>query len=463
MINSGTARLVIDIGKTNVKIHALNEFDNHIISFNKKNKVVKDVLYDRVDVDGIWAWILKTIHTCASDFKISALVVTAHGATAALVNHSSSDNGLVLPIMDYEWSGLDSINSEYEKNRPAFNETFSPNLPTGLNLGRQLFWQQKYFSEEFNKSEALLMYPQYWSWLLTGKLTSEISSIGCHTDLWEPITKKFSNLVNSQNWNNLFPPFTKAWDVLGTVSDEIADITGLDKSCEVFTGVHDSNASYLRFMLSRQDDDFCIVSTGTWVVCMSSQESLECLDSSKDMLANINVEGRPVPCIRFMGGREYEEICRITGVENNHKVTEDDINQIINDQVMALPSFSQGNGPFGSYKPEIIGTPKNGAGLATIYCALMISFCLYELEAKGDVIIVGSFLKNPLLCQMVAQLCDDKDVYVSNDEAGTVKGAVHLTNWSKKVSLSLKKCESSNINNLKLYKSLWQKKIEGMK
>ena len=86
MINSGAVRVVIDIGKTNVKIHALDKFDNHIISFNKKNKVVKDALYDRVDVDGIWGWILKTIHSCASDLKISALVVTAHGATAALVN-----------------------------------------------------------------------------------------------------------------------------------------------------------------------------------------------------------------------------------------------------------------------------------------------------------------------------------------------------------------------------------------
>ena len=71
----------------------------------------------------------------------------------------------------------------------------------------------------------------------------------------------------------------------------------------------------------------------------------------------------------------------------------------------------------------------------------MISFCLNELNVEGDVIIVGSFLKNPLLCQLVAQLCGDKDVYISNDKAASVRGASQLSHWAKPVSLSLKKCE----------------------
>ena len=49
------------------------------------------------------------------------------------------------------------------------------------------------------------MYPQYWSWRLTGNLSSEISSIGCHTDLWAPSSEKFSSLVVEQSWSKLFP------------------------------------------------------------------------------------------------------------------------------------------------------------------------------------------------------------------------------------------------------------------
>ena len=463
MISRSQTCLVIDIGKTNLKIHALDESDNHLISFNRKNNICKKNSYHSVDVDDIWIWILKTIEICANKFQISSLVVSGHSATAALINKSNEDNGLALPIMDYEWEGLESISTEYEAKRPSFDETFSPNLPAGLNLGRQIYWQQKHFPEKFNNAEALLMYPQYWTWRLTGKLTSEVSSIGCHTDLWDPIKKNFSSLVDNENWSRLFPPFTKAWDVLDNISDEIADITGLDKSCKVHTGVHDSNASYLRFLLAKRNDNFCIVSTGTWVICMSNHKSLKSLNSSKDMLVNVNVEGSPVPCIRFMGGREYERICSIVGAENNQIVTRDDIKQIISDRVMILPCFSEGNGPLGDNKPEIRGTPQSGAALATLYCALMISFCLNELNAEGDVIIVGSFLKNPLLCQLVAQLCSDKDVYISNDKAASVRGASQLSHWAKPVSLSLKKCESCNINDLKLYESLWLKNIGDIK
>ena len=76
--------------------------------------------------------------------------------------------------MDYEWNGLESVNVEYEGIRPSFEETFSPSLPAGLNFGKQLFWQQKNFPEEFKNANAILMYPQYWSWRLTGNLSSEI-------------------------------------------------------------------------------------------------------------------------------------------------------------------------------------------------------------------------------------------------------------------------------------------------
>ena len=61
MISRSQTCLVIDIGKTNLKIHALDESDNHLISFNRKNITCKKNSYHSVDVDDIWSWILKTI------------------------------------------------------------------------------------------------------------------------------------------------------------------------------------------------------------------------------------------------------------------------------------------------------------------------------------------------------------------------------------------------------------------
>lgn len=35
------------------------------------------------------------------------------------------------------------------------------------------------------------MYPQYWALRLTGIAANEVTSLGCHTDLWNPWTADF--------------------------------------------------------------------------------------------------------------------------------------------------------------------------------------------------------------------------------------------------------------------------------
>jgi hypothetical protein len=81
-----------------------------------------------------------------------------------------------------------------------------PLLPAGLNLGRQLYWQQANFPAEFARARHILMYPRYWAWRLSGKLASEVTSLGCHTDLWAPEENAWSSLVERQGWTALFPP-----------------------------------------------------------------------------------------------------------------------------------------------------------------------------------------------------------------------------------------------------------------
>ncbi|NQV87812.1 MAG: L-fuculose kinase [Woeseiaceae bacterium] len=418
--------------------------------------------YPHADVDGIWQWMMEVFRACAAAYEIGAIAVSAHGATAALVDSSRPGDGLVLPIMDYEWRGVESLDESYQQLRPSFNETYSPSLPGGLNIGRQLVWQQHHYQIEFESADALLMYPQYWSWRLAGKLVSEVSSLGCHTDLWSPTTQGFSSLVSGQSWTDLMPPLMSAWESVGTLSEAVATESGLPGSCRVHVGVHDSNASLLRFLLAKPSEDFCVVSSGTWVVCMSTGDSLHCLNQTKDMLANVDVNGNPVPCVRFMGGREYAEICAVTGSANDRQSTEEDIAQIIRNGVVALPNFSSGSGPFGDRKPEIRGTPHNGAALATLYCALMVDHCLDLLQVDGDVIVVGSYLQNPLLCSLIAQLRVGQSVYVASDEAGTVRGAAQLTTWSTPVSLGSKLCVSSEIADLENYCASWHEQIGGI-
>src|SRR5690606_24546838 len=105
--------------------------------------------------------------------------------------------------------------SEYAAIRPPFGETLSPRLPNGLNLGAQLFWQGQRFPEQFAQITHILTYPQYWAWRLTGIAASEVTSLGCHTDLWVPERGQFSSLVDHQRWTALFPPIRPAASVLG--------------------------------------------------------------------------------------------------------------------------------------------------------------------------------------------------------------------------------------------------------
>jgi sugar (pentulose or hexulose) kinase len=131
--------LILDIGKTRVKLQLINQYYKICENFDKYNCIGKTRFYPCVDVDGIWNWLLKLVKKISIVYKVDAINISAHGATVALINENFSCSGLVFPIIDYEWNGVES-EVKYFDIRPKFIETRSPYLPSGLNLGQQLFW-----------------------------------------------------------------------------------------------------------------------------------------------------------------------------------------------------------------------------------------------------------------------------------------------------------------------------------
>src|SRR6185437_7817399 len=80
-------------------------------------------------------------------------------------------------------------------------------------------------------------------------------------------------------------------------------------TCVVHCGLHDSNAALhaARGLPELAGGPFAVVSTGTWVVSMAvGGAGPVAYDPAEDMLANVDVDGRPIPTARFMGGRDYE-------------------------------------------------------------------------------------------------------------------------------------------------------------
>jgi sugar (pentulose or hexulose) kinase len=452
--------LVADIGKTHAKLHLLNHALESVQSQQMANTPIHSGLYPHADVEGIWQWLLAGIKRMAVDHNIEAISVTTHGATAALINrHATDEDGLVLPVLDYEFLGVESCNPDYERVRPAFSETCSPSLPGGLNIGRQLYWQQQMFPDEFAQASDILMYPQYWAWRMTGECVSEVSSLGCHSDLWSPVTNDLSSLPGAMSWSHLFPVVVPAWTHLGNAQPSFCAATGLSEHCRVHVGVHDSNASFLRYRRIKGDKPFTVASTGTWTIVMASGVQLETLDASRDMLANVDVTGRPVACARFMGGREFEAVCQLSGAAVDEPFGPVELQQLLDKGVMVSPEFSGGSGPFGGRNGELRGSVPDGAGsaLATLYCALLMDYQLDLLDSLGDLYIEGAFLKNPQLCAVLAQLRLDTAVWTSNDSTGTVQGCARLMCWDAldcQVDASLV-CPSE-LKGLLNYKAQWR-------
>jgi len=410
---------VIDIGKTNAKVVLIDSAsERQLAARSRPNSVLRHAPYPHADVEGLWDFILASLGELHREQGVDGISITTHGATAALM----AGNELALPVLDYEYDGPDASDEAYGRARPNFTETLSPRLPNGLNLGAQIFWQSRAFPEDFAKVTAILTYPQYWAWRLTGILASEVTSLGCHTDLWSPDKGDFSSMVDAQGWRTFFPPIKPAASVLGPILNKLADLTGLAADTPVTCGIHDSNASLVPH-LGRHQTPFTILSTGTWAISMTVGGDTGKLDHTRDSLANVDAFGRPVPTARFMGGREFDTMVGKSIVEP----TEGDIDAVITGDVQALPTFAAGVGPFGNktgrwtVEPNDL-TPGQRTAAASLYLALVTRECLDLCGLGHSITIEGPLARNALFGSALAAL-SGKPVHASGDGTGTSLGA----------------------------------------
>ncbi len=422
---------VIDIGKSNAKLALVDRETRQVRDTRTTpNTVVTGGPYPHYDVDGIWAWIKGGLAAFSGSAEIDTIAVTTHGACFVLL----AGDELALPVIDYEYAALDDIAAEYRAVRGAFSETLSPDLPNGLNAGRQIFWQSRRFPDAFARADAIVPYPQYWSWRLSGVKASETTSLGCHTDLWNPRAGTFSGLAEAEGWDRLFPPLLRPWQTLGTLIPSIAAETGLSPECRVVAGIHDSNASLLPHLLTRSRP-FSVASTGTWMVAFAVGGSLDGLDETRDCLANVDAFGDPVPSARFMAGREYGIIAGGAAVP-----TGNDIERVVRDGLMALPTFAPGTGPFPAGRerwteaPERL-SPRERAAVAGLYAALVTETCLALAGADGPVIVEGPFAHNDTFLAALAQLVP-RPVIARPDATGTTEGAALLADGLARHALS---------------------------
>ncbi len=409
-----------------------------------------------LDVRAIESWLFDSLRQAPQRERVAGIVPIAHGAAAVLLDHA----GNVLAAPDYEDTCFDQVAEEYAALRDSFSVTYSPNLPQGLNLGRQLFFMQRRHPELFARIGNILLYPQYWSWRLSGVMASEVTSLGTHTDLWRPYDRSYSSLARKQGWARLMPSMYRASDQLGSLRADVAAAAGLPERCLVACGVHDSNASYLRFLMDREREAFTVVSSGTWTIVMANRGELTRLREERDMLANVNVFGAPIATARYMGGREYEAIA-----QGATEPTIDGLIEVLARGSLALPSFASA-GPYAGRRGALEGAEglnaPQRASLATLYSALMTAQLIESLGSAGEIFVDGPLARNPLFGSVLGGCVPVGTVRIYPEGGGT-SVAAHLAGLPSQSRSLLQTVPPLRLRGLLEYQALWRHRLEDRK
>jgi L-fuculokinase len=426
MKDGRAAVALLDVGKTQTKLLLIDAQNARILRQAERASVSQhSSLGPQLDVHGIEQWLRDEFAAAPERGTLQAIVPVAHGAAAVLID---ADGG-VLAAPDYENPAFESVAGIYRPLRDDFAATLSPFLPLGLNLGRQLFWLQQNAPELVARCQYILTYAQYWAWRFSGEPASELTSLGCHTDLWLPLACAPSRLAGAQGWADRLPALRAAQEVLGNVRGDWIEACGINPRCLCVCGIHDSNASYLAYSLEVQTGaPFAVVSSGTWTVVMARGADLGRLIESRDMLANIDSSGRAVATARFPGGREYQVIA---GSGAGQSVPDEaSLTQVLRENAVALPSFAAAGGPFAGHKGQLIRAERlddrSRPALAALYLALMTDMSLASLDARGEILLDGPLADNDLYARILATLRPGQTVRGAARRGGIVHAALHL-------------------------------------
>jgi sugar (pentulose or hexulose) kinase len=424
--------VVLDVGKTTSKLSLWDRGGALLARETRRNAQVDAGPYPALDAGGIEAWLMGALAGFAGRGRISDIIPVAHGAALAVIRGGK----LALAPPDYEAAVPDDVRAAYAAERDAFSLTGSPLLPQGLNAGAQLARLEAIEPGLLSGDALILTWPQYWSWLLSGVAATEVTSLGCHTDLWRPMQSAPSGLAERRGWAARFAPLRGAGEALGQILPEWARRTGLAADVRIHCGLHDSNAALLagRALAGAGEGDFTVLSTGTWFIAMRSpagQADVDLADlrEDRDCLVNVDVHGRPVPSARFMGGREAELLAGPLDEAAHQAAILAAIPEVFGTGARALPSFAPGVGPFPDRQGRWIDPPADPdarRAAACLYLALVADASLGLIGARGRILIEGRFAGAEAFVRALKSLRPRDRVLVSGVEHDVSYGALRL-------------------------------------
>jgi sugar (pentulose or hexulose) kinase len=416
---------VLDIGKTNLKLLVASDDGWPLETDSIPNAARTSSPYLAYDLAGLEKWFLGALAKVSRRHAIGAVIATAHGCGAVLVDADKH----VLPMMDYEAVSPPDIDEAYARIAPPYGEVFCGIGAGAMRLAKQLLWQERAFPTEFARAKTYLTTAQYFAMRLGGRAASEISQLAAQGHIWDLARHQPSSVMRERGWAHLLPKPAPAGISLGTVSEAVAGHTGLARSTEILCGVHDSNANLFRYKAAGLADA-SILSTGTWMIGFQRDLDPDRLDATCAMVLNIDVDGENVPSTLTMTGREYHLICGHEGAADAAVIAA--LPTLLARGSLALPSFVGDDGlfPGAAHRGRIIGpapeTPAEWQALAVLYAAFSANRCLDLLGSTQRIVIDGGFATNLPFARCIAALRPSQSVSVSQCRDGTALGAALL-------------------------------------
>jgi sugar (pentulose or hexulose) kinase len=424
--------LIFDIGKTNKKV-LLFDKNLQVVSEeeDKFEEITDDDGFPCDDIEKIENWVLKSTQKYLSDpaFDVRAINFTTYGATLMYLDRHGQR---LTPVYNYlkplPPEVARSLYQAHGGQDEFCRKTASPALGM-LNSGLQARWLKIYKPGVFQKVEHILHFPQYLSYLLTGKIASEHTSIGCHTAMWDFDNMRYHDWLKTEGIVLPRP--------IGVETTFPA--ARIHSGVPVGIGIHDSSSSLVPYF-KYTSEAFVLASTGTWSINMNpfNHTPLTKEQLQKDCLAYMSILQQPVKSSRFFLGHIHDvnvgRLCDHYGVDGNaYKQVEPD--------PALLERYKQHNRGemifFSGGIPEDYIDKRADLGQypsfpeayhqlmidLTLLTAASINLIITPEDHTGNLFVTGGFAKNPVFTKLLAARICDKAVYTSEVANATSLGA----------------------------------------
>jgi hypothetical protein len=413
--------LVLDIGKTNKKCFVFDE--DYQVVFEQTTTLPEDFDEDGFpceDLNQLKEWVDTSVSTIKNDprFRIRTIQCTTYGASFV---HLNSDGTPLTPLYNY----LKPFPPDLKKQ---FFDTFGSEAKIALetassvlgmlNAGLQLYWLKYHQPLIFNQIQWSLHLPQYIAFLIGGSLhlpPTEMTSIGCHTMLWDFQKNNYHEWVKTEHITDKFLKY-----------DTNTRTTGF--------GLHDSSAALIPY-LATFHEPFILISTGTWCISLNpfNEQPLTPEALLEDCLCYMTMEGKPIKAARYFGGNEHDEsvksIAAEFGVDENFykAVKREHLSSFENEDSPSIVAYIK-------FMRQLIEKQATSTRLAIGNTSIQRIF------------VDGGFSQNEIYMTLLAQIFPNMEVYAATVAQATALGAamaVH-THWNTKPV-------PTNLINLKKY------------